>query len=170
MPVSDQNEHDPNSSIPFVDLAPLHERYSDQFHEIFDRAVQTNVFVGGPSVGAFEAALAWYTGSTYAIGVNSGTAALQIGLLSAGIGPGDEVVIPATTFFATLEAVVHTGATPIVVDVDASACIDTQVVPAALTPRTAAVIAVHLYGQPADIPALRTLCSQAGLLLAPLLQ
>ena len=122
--------------------------------------------MSGEEVDAFESALAGYVGAQHAVAVGSGTAALSLALIAAGIGPGDEVILPANTFFATAEAVVAAGARPVVADVDpATASIDPRSVATVVTPRTAAIIAVHLYGHPADVDGLRTLARQRSVLL-----
>ncbi|MFC4304118.1 DegT/DnrJ/EryC1/StrS family aminotransferase [Cohnella boryungensis] len=110
------------------------------------------VFVGGQAVSDFEAAFARYSGTVGAVGVGNGTDALFLTLKALGIGPGDEVVTAANTFVATVEAIHHTGATPVLADCDPdSYLIDPEQLRACLTPRTKAVIPVHLYGQMADI-------------------
>ena len=152
--------------VPLVDLKVLHEPMRDEFRAAFDRVLDRSVFSAGPEGAAFERALADYVGTSRAVGVGSGTAALLLILLAAGIGAGDEVILPPNTFFATAEAVVSAGATPVLADVDPrTALIDPAAVEAAITPRTAAIIAVHLYGQPADMTALRAIADRRGLLL-----
>ncbi len=106
----------------------------------------------GPQVAAFEKAFAEYLGARFCIGVNSGTAALQLALMACGIGPGDEVIVPSFTFFATAEAVSVLGAKPVFVDIDpVSYTVTAPGVEQAITARTKAIIPVHLYGQPADL-------------------
>ena len=144
----------------------MHDPIRDELRAAFERVLDSSAFSSGPEVEVFETQLASFVGVQHAVGVGSGTAALLLTLLAAGVGPGDEVVIPANTFFATLEAVRHAGAVPIVVDVlPGTANIDPQAIEAAITPRTAAVIAVHLYGQPVDVDAVRGITSKHGLLL-----
>jgi dTDP-4-amino-4,6-dideoxygalactose transaminase len=153
-------------TVPFYDLAPVHGRLHDELRAAFDRVLQSGHFVDGEEVELFEAGLAGHVGSPDAVGVASGTAALQLALLAAGIGRGDEVVLPPNTYFATAEAVVATGARPVFADVDPhTALIDPAAVEAAITPATAAVVAVHLYGQPADMDALGNLARRYGLFL-----
>ncbi|MDQ3895751.1 MAG: DegT/DnrJ/EryC1/StrS family aminotransferase [Actinomycetota bacterium] len=132
----------------------------------FERVLDSGRFVSGAEVDALESALADYTGAGHAVAVGSGTAALTLALMAAGIGPGDEVILPANTFFATAEAVVAAGATPVVADVDpATASIDPRAAADAITSRTAAIIAVHLYGHPADVDGVRALAGGRSLLL-----
>jgi dTDP-4-amino-4,6-dideoxygalactose transaminase len=145
-----------SSRVPFVDLGPLHAALADQLRDAFERVLASGRFTAGPEVERFEAALAARVGVRHAAAVGSGTAALHLCLLAAGVGAGDEVIVPANTFFATVEAVMATGATPVFADVDRrTAGLDPDSVAALLSARTAAVVAVHLYGHPVDFDALR---------------
>ena len=121
----------------------------------------------GPRTQALEAALAQFVGSAQMVAVSSGTAALHLACLAAGIGPGDEVIVPAFTFVASANAVRYVGAEPVLCDVCAPQAfnIDPQDVAARITPRTRAVVAVHFAGYPADVHALRELCDERGLVL-----
>lgn len=113
-------------------------------------------FILGPNVEAFEREAAAFLGVRFAIGVGSGTDALVLGLRALGIGPGDEVIVPSFTFFATAESVSLVGATPVFAEIDpVTFCIDPASVRAALGPRTRAIVPVHLFGHPADMTALR---------------
>src|ERR687890_308362 len=103
---------------------------------------------------AVQRVLDEYVGAEECVGVSNGTAAIQLALQACGVGAGDEVIVPANTFFATAEAVSTAGATPVFVDCDPDSCnIDASKIEAAITPRTRAVVPVHLYGQPADLDA-----------------
>ena len=154
------------SRIPFMDLAAIHAPMIDELHDALDQVVAASAFTHGAPVESFEQALAERTGSRHAVAVSSGTAALHLTLAAAGVGLGDEVIIPANTFFATAEAVVAAGATPVLADVDPrTALLDPDAAAAAISPRTAAIIPVHLYGQPVDAPAFRELAGRNGLLL-----
>ena len=114
--------------------------------------LENTSFILGPEAESFENAFAGYVNARFCVGLNSGTAALHLAMLACGIGAGDEVIIPANTFFATAEAVSLTGATPVFVDADPIAyTIDVGRIEGAITPRTRAIIPVHLYGQPADL-------------------
>jgi dTDP-3-amino-3,4,6-trideoxy-alpha-D-glucose transaminase len=114
--------------------------------------VESGRFILGPEVEAFEREFAAYTGTGHAVGVANGTDALTIALHALGVGPGDDVVVPSFTFFATAEAVAPTGARPVFCDVDVeTACVTAETVRAALTPRTKAVVAVHLFGNVAPV-------------------
>lgn len=152
--------------VPLTDLNAAHQPLREELLAAFERVLDSGRFVSGDEVGLLEDALAGYVGARHAVAVGSGTAALSLALLGAGIGPGDEVIIPAITFFATAEAVVAAGAAPVLADVDPrTASIDPASVAALVTSRTAAVIAVHLYGGPADIEGLRSVTAGRKLLL-----
>lgn len=133
--------------VPFLDLARLHESIRPELDAAFDRVIGSSAFVGGREVAEFESAFAQAHGAAGGAGCGSGTDALVLVLKALGIGPGDEVVVPSMTFVATAEAVVHTGAKPVVADVDHETLLLTpSSVNAVRTPRTRAVIPVHLYG------------------------
>jgi dTDP-4-amino-4,6-dideoxygalactose transaminase len=121
----------------------------------------------GPRTQAFEAAMAEWTGAPFAVAVSSGTAALHLACAAVGLGPGDEVIVPAFTFLATANAPRYVGASPVLADVVSPAApnLDVADVERRITPRTRAVIAVHMCGYPADMPALRELCAARGLAL-----
>jgi dTDP-4-amino-4,6-dideoxygalactose transaminase len=154
------------SRVPLVDMRAVHEPVVGLLTDAFHRVLRSGAFLGGEEVERFETELAAYVGTSHAVAVGSGTAALQLLLAAAGIGAGDEVLIPPNTFFATAEAVVATGARPVLVDVDpGTGLMDPAEVSAAVGPRTAAVVPVHLHGQPADTRALRRLAQRHGLLL-----
>lgn len=152
--------------VPFVDLAQTHEALSHELREAIDRVFASSAFAGGPEVEVFERAFAEYCGTRECVGVGSGTGAIELVLRAAGIGAGDDVIVPVNTFVADAEAVLLAGATPVFVDVDeASGLIDCDAAAAAVTERTAAILPVHLYGQPAEMAGLQTLAARAGLLL-----
>ena len=156
----------PRVDIPLTDLNAAHRPLRDELVAAFERVLDSGRFVSGEEVDAFESALATFVGASSAVAVASGTAALTLALMAAGVGPGDEVILPANTFFATAEAVVAAGAVPVLADVDPlSASIDPRSAAALVTPRTAAIIAVHLYGHPADADALRAVATRHSLLL-----
>ena len=118
----------------------------------------------GPKVAHFETAFAHYLGVEHAVAVNSGTAALHLSILAAGVGPGDEVITTALTFCATVNAIIHAGATPVLVDVDpATMNMDPDQVRARLTPRTRAIVPVHFAGRPCDMDAISEIASNRGL-------
>jgi dTDP-4-amino-4,6-dideoxygalactose transaminase len=130
-------------------------RQYQQLKPEIDRAIQnvcaSGMFVLGEQVAKFEAEVAQYIGVNYAIGVNSGSAALNLALLALNIGPGDEVIVPANTYIATVFAVSHCGATPVFVDHDEYYNIDPDLIEKAITQKTKAIIPVHLYGQPCNM-------------------
>ncbi len=123
-------------------------------------------FVMGPTLKQFEAELAKYSGTKYAIGVGNGTDAIWLTLMALGVGPGDEVITHPNTFFATAEAIWIVGATAVFVDCDpATKCIDPKKIEAAITPKTKAIIPVHLYGQCADMKAIRKIADKHKLIV-----
>jgi dTDP-4-amino-4,6-dideoxygalactose transaminase len=130
-----------------------------------DRVMRSGMLAQGPEVAAFEQEFADHFGLARAcVAVNSGTSGLHLGLLSSGIGRGDEVIVPSFTFAATANSVALTGATPVFADIDPdSFCLDPQAVEAAITERTVGIMPVHLYGHPADMTALTAIAQQHGL-------
>ena len=145
-------------AVPLFDtktpLAPLRAEIDAKIAEVVDRGT----FILGPEVAAFEREFAAYLGARHAAGVANGTDALVLALRALGVGPGDEVVVPSFTFYASAEAIPHTGARPVFCDVDPdTCCVTAETVRAALTPRTKAVIAVHLFGNVAPIAEIEAL-------------
>ena len=139
---------------PIASQAPLRADIRAAVHRVLD----SGHFILGPEVEAFETELAAYVGAKHAIGVANGTEALTIALRALGVGPGDEVVVPSFTFWASAEAIPPTGAVPVFCDVDpATMCVTAETVKAALTPKTKAVIAVHLFGNVAPIAEIEAL-------------
>jgi dTDP-3-amino-3,4,6-trideoxy-alpha-D-glucose transaminase len=135
-------------------LAPYHDRLT----EAIDRVARSGRYILGPEVEAFEAEFAAYLGVEHCIGVANGTDALTIVLRALGVGPGDEVVMPSFTFYATAEAAIVAGATPVFCDIDPDTfCVTAETVKAVLTPRTKAIVPVHLFGNVAPIDELREL-------------
>jgi dTDP-4-amino-4,6-dideoxygalactose transaminase len=138
--------------IPFVDLQAQYREIKAEVDAALGRVIESAAFVLGREVEAFEAVFADYVGARFCVGVSSGTAAIQLAATACGIGAGDEVIVPANTFFATAEAVSTAGATPVFVDADAASyTIDATKIEEAITKRTRAIIPVHLYGQAADL-------------------
>lgn len=155
--------HDP---VPFVDLAAEYEGLREEVLPALDRVAASGRYALGPEVEAFETEFAHYVGTRHCVAVNSGTSALHLALIAAGVGPGDEVVVPAMTFVATAWAVSYVGAKPVLADIDPrSYTMDVDAVEHAISSRTRAVIPVHLYGQPADMAALRDLAQRTGVTL-----
>lgn len=150
--------------IPLFELSNLHAEVADDLEHAWQRVRRAGAFVGGEFVERFEAEWAEYCGARHCVGVANGTDALELCLTALGIGRGDEVIVPANTFIATAEAVANVGATPIFVDVEPSTLLITAGhIEAAITPRTAAVIAVHLYGLPVNMDAVRAVAAGAGI-------
>lgn len=137
----------------------------DEEREAVDRVLRSGMIAGGPEVAAFEQEFAdQVAGGWTCVAVNSGTAGSHLGLLAAGVGPGDEVIVPSFTFAATANSVALTGATPVFVDIEPDHfCIDPAAVEAAITPRTKGIQPVHLYGHPANMTALRAIADKHGL-------
>lgn len=138
--------------IPFLDLAPQYRELKPEIDAAVLRVLESGQYVLGPETAAFEEEFAAYCGARFALGVNSGTSALHLALLAAGIGPGDEVITAPFTFYATVATLGYVGAVPVFVDIHPSTFnIDVKQIEAAITPRTRAILPVHLYGQPADM-------------------
>jgi len=150
--------------IPLVDLTLQYQNIRPEVAAAVLEVLSSGAFVLGSRVKSFEEAVAAYLGVQHAVGVASGTDALWLALRACGIGPGDEVIVPAYTFFATAEAVTQAGATPVFADIEpASYGIDPGRLEACVTPRTRAVIPVHLYGCPADLAPLLRFAADHGL-------
>lgn len=150
-----------NFKIPILDLSAEIEEHWDELVEAYKGVLRSGAFINGPNVKAFEQEAAKYLGVQHAIGVNSGTDALIIGLRAAGIRPGDEVITSSFTFFATAEAISMVGATPVFVDIDERTFnIDTDLIQSAITERTKAILPVHIYGQAADMDPILALAKQ----------
>lgn len=147
--------------IPMVDLGAQHERLKPQLDAAIAEVMAGTRYILGPNVQALEAELAEYLGVRHALSCASGTDALHLALLAAGVGPGDEVITTPFTFIATAEAICYCGAEPVFVDIDPrSFNIDPQGVAAAVTERSRAILPVHLFGQPADMAALRSIADE----------
>lgn len=150
--------------IPFVDLKAQYGEIKKSTGLSFQRLLKRGDFILGEDVGDFEKSFARYIGTKFALGVNSGTDALFFGLLILGIGPGDEVIVPAYTYIASAFAVSYTGAVPVFVDIDERTFnIDCGKIEEKITRRTKAIMPVHLYGQPADMDEIRRIARRHGL-------
>jgi dTDP-4-amino-4,6-dideoxygalactose transaminase len=157
---SDANGH----GIPLVDLSRQHAALAGELRAAFDRVMSTDAFILGREVEAFEREFAAYLQTSDCVGVASGTAALTLALIAAGIGPGDEVVLPGHTFIASALAILHAGATPVFCDVERdTGLIDPDSAANMAGARTAAVLAVHLYGQACDMARINALAKRHGL-------
>jgi dTDP-4-amino-4,6-dideoxygalactose transaminase len=152
--------------IPMVNLKAQYAEIREEIEAGFAQTLDSCAFILGPNVQAFEKEAAEYLGVKHAIGCASGTDALHLALLAEGIGPGDEVITSAFTFIATAEAIKYVGATPVFVDIDPQTFnITPENIEAAITPQTRAVMPVHLFGQPANLPAIVAICQKHGLKL-----
>lgn len=150
--------------VPFLDLRAQYETIRGEVRAAIDRVLESCEFTLGSEVAAFETEFAAYCGTRHAVGVNSGTSALHLALLSLGVGPGDEVITVPFTFIATASAILYTGARPVFVDIDPETfTMDPARIAAAITPRTKAIVPVHLYGQPADMNPIAALARRHGL-------
>jgi dTDP-4-amino-4,6-dideoxygalactose transaminase len=138
--------------VPFQDLYPANRLVEKSFLAGAADLYRESAFSGGPYVESFEKAFGGYLGARHCLGLNSGTSAVHLALAALGIGPGDEVIVPAFTFVGSAWGILYCGATPVFADVDPeTACIDANSLAEAITPRTKAVIVVHLFGRPADM-------------------
>jgi dTDP-4-amino-4,6-dideoxygalactose transaminase len=152
--------------IPFVDLKAQYKSIKSEIDAAITRVVENAAFILGPEVAAFEEAFADYVGARYCVAVNSGTAAIQLAVMACGIEPGDEVIVPANSFFATAEAVSTAGARPVFVDVEPlSSTLDPAKIEEAITAKTRAIIPVHLYGQAADLDSIKEIADRRGLIV-----
>jgi dTDP-3-amino-3,4,6-trideoxy-alpha-D-glucose transaminase len=139
--------------VPFLDLRRRASALEPELSDAVARVVASGVYLLGPELEAFEREFAAYVGRRYAVGVASGTEALRLALVALGLEPGDEVIVPAFTAVPTAAAVCAAGGVPVFVDVDAdTAALDPGAAAAAVNGRTRAVIPVHLYGRPTDLP------------------
>lgn len=153
-------------TLPLVDLQAQYRTIDNEVMAAVDRVLKSGQFVLGPETDAFEHELAAHSQAAHAVGTSSGTSALHLALLAAGVGPGDEVITVPFTFVATVAAIEYTGARPVLVDIAAdSFTMNPALVEAAITPRTRAIVPVHLYGQPADMSPLLEIAFSRGLKL-----
>lgn len=151
------------SRVPFLDLQAVNAPFEKAFARALKRVYRASAFIGGAEVERFEAAFAAATGAPHCVAVSSGTAAIELSLVAAGVGPGDEVVVPAFTFPGAAGPVLRLGARPVFADVRAAdGNLDPASVERALTRRTRAVLATHLFGHPCDLDALGALCRTRG--------
>ncbi|GAA4604271.1 dTDP-4-amino-4,6-dideoxygalactose transaminase [Actinoplanes octamycinicus] len=149
--------------IPLVDLQAAHAEVAEEVDAGFKRVLATTGFIGGGEVAAFEREFADFSGAAHCVGVANGTDAVELALRAAGVGPGDEVVVPANTFVGTAEPVARIGARVVMADMDPETyLVDVDKMLAAVGPRTKAVVPVHLYGQLADAPRLRAELAGSG--------
>jgi dTDP-4-amino-4,6-dideoxygalactose transaminase len=154
-----------NEKIPCLDLSRQHNLLKKEIFNAFEMVYDKTAFSGGEFVEKFEINFANYIGANFAVAVSNGTAALHLAMLALEIGVDDEVILPANTFIATAWGVTYCGATPIFVDCDDSWNISIKKIESLITPKTKAIIGVHLYGQPFDIDGLNRLCKKHGLFM-----
>jgi dTDP-4-amino-4,6-dideoxygalactose transaminase len=151
-------------NVPFLDLKTQYAAIKDEIHAAIGEVMENTAFAGGPFVAKFEQAFARFCGCKHAIGVGNGTDALWLSLLSLGIGPGDEIITVPDTFIATAEAITCCGAKPVFVDVEEETFnMNPALLEAAITPRTKAIIPVHLFGQTADMDPILSIAGAHGL-------
>jgi dTDP-4-amino-4,6-dideoxygalactose transaminase len=152
--------------VPFVDLTAQYRAIGAEINEATSRVIREADFILGRDVHLFEEEFAAFCGTQYAVGVDSGTSALELALRAYEIGPGDEVITAANSFIASALAISHAGATPVLVDVDPDTyTLDVSAIGKAITSRTRAIIPVHLYGHPADMDPIRQEAEQRGLVV-----
>jgi dTDP-4-amino-4,6-dideoxygalactose transaminase len=151
-------------NIQMVDVVGQYKRIKTDVDSAIHAVLDSGMFIQGKEVGEFECAMAGYLGTRFAVGCASGTDALQIAMMALGIGQGDEVITTPFTFIATAETIAILGATPVYVDIEPGTLnIDPSKIEAAITPRTKAIIPVHLYGQPADMDAIMAVARKHGI-------
>ncbi|MGA2656141.1 MAG: DegT/DnrJ/EryC1/StrS family aminotransferase [Verrucomicrobiota bacterium] len=150
--------------VPFLDLKAHHEPIRNELNQAIGEVIEAGAFAGGPFVAAFERDFAGYCGTRFAAGLGNGTDALWLSLLALGVGPGDEVITVPSTFMATAEAISFCGARPVFVDIDERTyTMDPGLLERAITPRTRAIIPVHLFGQMADMDPILEIARRHGL-------
>ncbi len=139
-------------TVPFLDLKTLHAPIMADIRREIDRVIESHAFALGPAVEEFERSFADYCGTAHCVGLNSGTSAVHVALICAGVQPGDEVITTPFTWISTCWAISYIGAVPVFVDIDAQTyCLDAAKIEQAITAKTKAVMPVHLYGHPADM-------------------
>ena len=149
--------------IPLLDLRIVHRALAEELKRDFERVLESGQFILGPEHDAFERELAAACGVKHAIGLSNGTAAITVALQALGVGPGDEVIVPAFTYFATASAVAQAGARPVFADVEAIRCgLDPASAESRIGPKTGAIVAVHLYGLACDLEPLSSLAARRG--------
>lgn len=153
------------TKIPFLDLGETYTELKTELNSTIQRVMSSGWYIQGEELEAFETEFAEYCGTKFCMGVGNGLDALHLILRAYGIGPGDEVIVPSNTFIATWLAVTHAGAEPVAVEIpdDASYTISPELIEAAITSKTKAIIPVHLYGRPADMTPIMSIAAKHGL-------
>jgi dTDP-3-amino-3,4,6-trideoxy-alpha-D-glucose transaminase len=152
--------------VPYLDLRAVQKELGEELERAVARVLESGWYLLGPELEEFEREFAAYCGTRHCVGVGSGVSAIELALRAAGVGPGDEVIVPAYTWIATWLAVTRTGAQPVGVDCEeATYNLDPQLVEAAISERTAAIVPVHLRGEPADMDAVGAIAAAADLLV-----
>ena len=152
------------TGVPFIDLRAAHEEIGDELEKTLARVLDSGWYLLGPELEGFEREFASYCGTRHCVGVGSGLSAIELTLRAAGVGAGDEVIVPAYTWVATWLAVRAVGAEPVGVDVERTTYnVDPALIEAAITARTAAIVPVHMRGEPADMDAVRKIGAERGL-------
>jgi len=155
-----------NIKVPYLDLQAQYQGIKPEIDAAIARVLESCQFILGPEVAAFEKEFAEYCGAEECVALNSGTSALHLALLAASIGPGDEVITVPFTFVASVAAILYANARPVLVDIDPrSFTMDPGAIEAAITPRTKAILPVHLYGQTADMDAIMEIARKRGLVV-----
>ena len=150
-------------NIPFVDLHRQYQRIKDEIDAAIAGVIQDSAYIGGPRVSQFETEFAEWLGIDHVVGCANGTDSIEMLLDALGIGAGDEVIVPALSWISTAEAVGTRGAKPVFVDIDATYCIDPTKIESKITAKTKAIIPVHLYGCPANMPAIMDIAERHNL-------
>lgn len=149
--------------IEFVSLKRQFDCYAEEYEAAALRALRSGWYIMGKELEIFEKQFAEYLGVQFCVGLNSGLDALTLAVRALGIGPGDEVIVPANTYIASVLGVTENGATPVFVDPDAYFCLDAAKIEAAVTERTKAILPVHLYGQPCEMETICAVAQKHGL-------
>jgi dTDP-4-amino-4,6-dideoxygalactose transaminase len=149
--------------VPFAKLTPLYERHHEKYDQAVSRVMHSGWYILGPELEAFEKEFARYVGCLHCIGVNSGMDALTLSLRALGVGEGDEVIVQANTYIATVLAITENRAIPVFVEPDEFHGIDADKIEAAITPKTKAIMVVHLYGQSCDMEPIVTISKRTGI-------
>lgn len=154
------------TKVPFNDLKLLHAKLEDDIGPVVRSVIARSAFIGGDELESFETAFGEYCGDSLAVGVSNGTHAIELALRAIGVGSGDEIIVPALTFIATVEPIIQLNALPVLVDIDPDTYnLDPRLIEDAITPRTKVIMPVHLHGQPVDMEAITAIARRHDLLV-----